>query len=319
MKTRLVLLALLAFGGLGRASTLPVAADTVSADLLQAESLAGAGKNDSALVILNKYLATHQTDARALVDRGDIYQEQSKFPESIADYTAALVVNPEYAYAYASRADSYNQMSDYTHALSDANKAVSLKPDYAYALRVLGVARINMDDIPGAQAAFHKAVAIDPGATSYAEACRADTAAKQLDAAQKECAEALQLGPTNYHALFESGRLQLANADFSGAEATFTKIIVQEGSDAGSSYWRAYARLRLHRGDDALADINTYMRRYPDDADAFYVRAQIDQLRGDFSAARADANSALEHYGIDDDTDGMAKARTLLEQLNAAH
>jgi tetratricopeptide (TPR) repeat protein len=318
MRTRLVLAAFLAFGALGGVTTVGAAADTVSADVLQAESLSGAGKYDQALIILNKYLTTHPTDARALVDRGDIYQEQSKLPESIADYTAALAVNPEYAYAYASRADSYNQMSDFTHALSDANKAVSLKPNYAYALRVRGITRINTDDVAGAQADFHTAVALDPSASSFALACRADLAAKQLGVAQKECAEALQLGPTYCQALFENGRLQLAVADWSGAEATFTKIIVQENGDSGSSYWRAEARYNMHRNDEALSDINIYLLKNPDDGDAYYLRAQIDQSRGDLTAAKKDAASALAHYGIDNDTENMKRAQALLDQLNAA-
>jgi len=298
----------------------PAFADDVSADVLQAESLSTDGKFAEALQLLNHYLSEHPQDARALVDRGDIYQTQGKTRESIADYSAALAVNPEYAYALASRGDSYVQIEDYPHAIADASKALELRPNYGYALRVRGMARLDTHDVTGAQTDLHQAIKVDSNsAYSYADACRADREAKQPDLALKECATALQIEPENYVALFWQGRLQIDASNWSDAESTYTKVLkIEDNDDAASNYWRAVARYEMHHGDDALSDINTYMKAYPDDGDGFYLRAQIDQLRGDLVAAKKDANSALEHYGIDDDTAGMTRARALLDQLNGA-
>jgi tetratricopeptide (TPR) repeat protein len=296
-------------------------ADTVDATVLQAESLSDAGKNTQALAILNRYLASHPQDARALVDRGDVYQTMGQLPESIADYTAALVVNPEYAYAYASRGDSYNQIGNYTRALADADKALALRPKYGYALRVRSVARLHTNDLPGAQDDAHAAIEAEPNsAASYATACRMDRTANQPAIAKKECLKALQIDPTNYRALFELGRLQVDASDWADVDATFSKVLtIEDGDDPGSNYWRAEARYNLHRADEALSDINIYLLKNPDDGDAYYLRAQIDQQRGDLVAAKKDAASALAHYGIDNDTEDMKRAQALLDQLNAAH
>jgi tetratricopeptide (TPR) repeat protein len=321
MKARFLLLTLLAFGTLARASALPATADTASADVLKAEGLWNAGKYLQAVDILNRYLATHPQDARALVDRGDDYDSLGRYPEAITDYSAALAINPQYAYAYASRADSHYSQHEYTLALVDADKALELRPKFGYGFRVRTLVRLETGDISGAQSDGHEAIAIDPGnAYSYAYACRADRVAEALDVARKECAKALQLDPSNYSALFQSGRLQLEASDWSGAESTYSALLkMEDNDDASASYWRASARYQLRHADDALSDVNVYVKRYPDDGDGLYLRAEIEQLRGDLSAAKSDASSALAHYGIDNDTDGMAQAKALLAQLEAAH
>jgi tetratricopeptide (TPR) repeat protein len=312
----LLLGAVLAF-----ASGAPALSDDVNADVLKAESLGEAGKYDQALDILNKYLASHPQDARALVDRGDIYQNESKLPQSVADYTAALAINPQYAYAYATRADSYNQMGDYARAATDATKALELRPNYAYALRVRSLSRVNTQDLAGAQDDIHRAIAAEPNvAFSYATACRIDRIAGQPANAKKECLTALQIDPSSYRASFELGLLQIDASAWTDAEATFSKVLsIEKGDDPYSNYWRADARFALHQGDGALSDINAYVSKYPDDGDGYYLRAQIDRIRGDLTAAKVDAKSALDHYGVGNDTDGMAKAKALLDQLNAAH
>jgi tetratricopeptide (TPR) repeat protein len=286
-------------------------------DLAHAEQLTNAGKNAQAIQILDGYLSAHPKDPRALVDRGDAYQNEGRLRESIADYTSALSLDPKSAYIYASRAQSYEQLDNDQQALDDANKALALKPNFAYALRTRGLARLHLNDLAGAQADFHAAIAADPSsAYSYAFACRADRTAKQLDTARKECDEALKIDPTNYPAMFQRGRLQLDTSDWSDAEATFSAILaLHDNDDVGSNYWRAFARLQLKQGDGALADINTYLRKYPGDSEGLYMRAQIDQLRGDAAAAKSDASAALTHYQADKDNDGAAKAQALLDQL----
>src|SRR5580692_5035178 len=109
------------------AQTQPVAAggtDTVNVEVLQAEKLTGEGQNKAALDIFNRYLADHPRDARALADRGDVYESLEDQRSAIADYTAALAVNPDFAYAYASRCQSRWEVDQNELALQDCSKAI---------------------------------------------------------------------------------------------------------------------------------------------------------------------------------------------------
>ena len=132
LANRLVLIGLLG-------ALLPIAAqaaptpapsqETVSVDVLQAEKLSGSGDNKAALALLDRYLTQHPGDARALVDRGDVYEDLGNERSAIADYTAAIAVNPEYAYAYASRCESRWEIDQNRDALADCDKAVELESE----------------------------------------------------------------------------------------------------------------------------------------------------------------------------------------------
>src|SRR5690349_975333 len=93
--------------GISVAATVPTRADTtIDPVVLKAEGLEKAGKDNDALKLLNAYLAKNPKDARALADVGDAYQDLGDQQKAIDSYTAALALNPDYAYALASRCDS---------------------------------------------------------------------------------------------------------------------------------------------------------------------------------------------------------------------
>src|SRR5262249_24656582 len=68
--------------------------ETVSLPLVQAEKLISQGQSKDAIVILDAYIARHDPDVRALVDRGDAYEGLGDQHSAIADYTAAIVLDP---------------------------------------------------------------------------------------------------------------------------------------------------------------------------------------------------------------------------------
>src|SRR5580692_6179406 len=86
---------------IARAQSAPASAapagsnDTVSMDLLQAENLSKSGQDKQAVDLLNRYIQQHPNSARALVDRGDLYQDAGDQAKAIADYSAAIVANPD--------------------------------------------------------------------------------------------------------------------------------------------------------------------------------------------------------------------------------
>jgi tetratricopeptide (TPR) repeat protein len=73
----------------------------------------------------------------ALVQRGAVYREQQKFPESIADFTEALKIKSGDADTHERRAYAELQMKDYDKALADYNASLKADPKEArvYLLR----------------------------------------------------------------------------------------------------------------------------------------------------------------------------------------
>src|SRR5580700_6437112 len=116
------------------ATTVGLAAATPP-EVVRAEHLYGDGKFKESLQVLDAYLKSHPGDVTALVDRGDDYEALNNQRAAIADYTAALAINPDYAYALASRCESYREIDERKSALADCNVAISLNPRLSYAYR----------------------------------------------------------------------------------------------------------------------------------------------------------------------------------------
>ncbi len=52
--------------------------------------------------------------------------------DSLMDFTRAIELDPDYAWAMAQRGITYRDMERYEEALSDLARAIELDPDYAW-------------------------------------------------------------------------------------------------------------------------------------------------------------------------------------------
>ena len=76
--------------------------------------------------------------AIALNNRGNAYQTNKDFGRAIADYDAALRLDPKLAHTYLNRALALKGDGEYARALADANKSLELEPADPVALRGRG-------------------------------------------------------------------------------------------------------------------------------------------------------------------------------------
>ncbi|CAN5454720.1 hypothetical protein BH10PSE11_BH10PSE11_19800 [soil metagenome] len=74
--------------------------------------------------------ATKALDAKTLLARGDDFNIKGDLDRAIADYDAALKVEPAYAEALNSRGMAWRAKGDRRRALSDFDAALRLKPDF---------------------------------------------------------------------------------------------------------------------------------------------------------------------------------------------
>ncbi len=105
--------------------------------------------------------------AIALNNRGNAYQTNEDFGRAIADYDAALRLDPNLAHTYLNRALALKGEGEYARALADANKSLELAPADPVALRGRGdiyVARGKRaeGDLDAAIADYTEAIRLDP-------------------------------------------------------------------------------------------------------------------------------------------------------------
>ena len=73
--------------------------------------------------------------------RGDAYQWKDDYDRAIADYTQAIRLNPDDAYAYYSRGKAYHWKDDYDRAIADYEQALRIDPGHTRAKNNLENAR----------------------------------------------------------------------------------------------------------------------------------------------------------------------------------
>jgi tetratricopeptide (TPR) repeat protein len=95
-------------------------------------------------------------------DRGDAYTKKSDFDHAIADYDAAIELEPEYALAFGGRAFAYAGKLEYERAIEDYDQAVILDRNFALAFYLRGMAKLALCDIEGGEIDINTARALEP-------------------------------------------------------------------------------------------------------------------------------------------------------------
>jgi len=68
--------------------------------------------------------------AAAYAGRGITYQSMGLQDKAFADHNKSIELNPNYALAWMNRGNIYSERNQFDQALSDYNKAIALNPNY---------------------------------------------------------------------------------------------------------------------------------------------------------------------------------------------
>ena len=118
--------------------------------------------------------------ANAYTNRGNTKDGMGDHEGAIADYTQALVINPQSTSAYTNRGNTKRLIGDYAGSIADHDRAIAIDPQFADAYNNRGNTKDNRGDHKDAVADYDQAIAINPQyATAYCN--RGDTKRKMDD------------------------------------------------------------------------------------------------------------------------------------------
>lgn len=103
-----------------------------------------------------------ENSAQAFVIKGGSYSEKKDYKQAIAEYTAAIKIDPSYFDAYESRAHAYWSLNDYDKAIADYTTAINIGSDDHSSFYYRGLIYEGKKDYDHAIADFKKAIEIDP-------------------------------------------------------------------------------------------------------------------------------------------------------------
>lgn len=221
---------------------------------------------ERALTYLNSALEIAEQDVgmvtvdEAYFYRGKIHDARGQYTLAIADYDAALGLNPGLAQAYHSRGITYHKIGEYSAALSDLNRTLE----------------------------------IDESACVYYNRGRIYHSIGEYDRALTDFNRALSLDAEFASASNNRGVIYAKNGEYEKALADFNQALEVNHKDSAAYANRGHVYQCMGKYEKALEDYDCALRLDPELDIAYYNRGNIYQCTGEYEKALADYNHALE-------------------------
>jgi len=232
--------------------------------------------------------------AYAYVGRGMALDKLDNPAGAIADYGAALRLDPDNVSAHYSRALALTESNDHQNALADLDRAITLSPRIAQFYRDRARVLIDLNDYPRALADYDAAIALEPG-DAYGFTVRGNA---KLDSGNPAGAladynEALRIKPDYAFARENRAYAYFNTGDYKRAVEELTFVIDDEPT-ARLHVRRGHAHAMLEDRDRELADYAQAIARDPGFIDAYRQRADAYLERREFDRAIADLSKVIE-------------------------
>lgn len=182
------------------------------------------------------------------------------------------------------------QESDPQKSLPHFEAAIRLYPQYAAAYSALGAGHLRLGNAQAAQAAFEQALNIDE---NLAHACLGlgalYSAQRRYSEAEKQLLRARQLKPDDWRVHYELGQCYWGAEDWAKAEASLRRAL-ELHSDFPRLHLLLINVLALQeKYPDTLAQMETFLKLFPEDPFAPPVRQKRDLLKAQLQAGVSSA------------------------------
>jgi lipoprotein NlpI len=182
------------------------------------------GKFEEALADFNAAILLNPSDAEAYSSRGSLFKQIGRPDAALEDYTISIMLNSFNAHVYNNRANVYGQIGQFDNELADYDRAIALDPSYAAAYNNRGMVFVKTGRFNRAIEDFNRFIALDPdNAEAYSNRGIAYALTGQYDAALKDFNTALALSQDFAEAYFNRGRLYSKEGRTELARADYQK------------------------------------------------------------------------------------------------
>ena len=252
------------------------------------------GDLDGAIADFTAAIALDPHHAMAFNNRGNARSDKHDLDGAIADFTEAIAIDPRHAMAFSNRGITRRDKGDLEGAIADFTEAIALDPGDSRALTNRGNARCDRGDLEGAIADYTQAVALDPRlAMAFNSRGNARRAKADLDGAIADYTQALAIDPRFAMALTNRGTTRHDQGDLDGAIADLDHAIAIDPGHAVAYHNRGNIRAKHGHLDGAISDFTQAIALDPRYASAFVNRGHALEAQGNLDGAIADYTRAL--------------------------
>lgn len=200
---------------------------------------------DAAVADYSAALALDPDNLESLLRRAAVYGRQKKYEAAVADYSSIIRRLPGEPIGYAARGFIYEEQGNFDAAIADFTAIVGLAPKDAFGYSLRGNALRRKGDFEKAIDDQDKAIDIDDkSARNYFDRAQSYLDEGDYRRAVGDASDGLKLSPDNSDGRLQLGLAQWAYGRFSDAAATFAAVVKAQPEFAYGVLWRALAQGR---------------------------------------------------------------------------
>ena len=238
------------------------------------------GKLAEAIAEFQAALDLDPDSALAHGNLGAIYARQDKIPQAIAEMEQAIALDPDYLRSHANLCHLYNTQGQTEQAFAACEKALALDPTDSRALTNLGVLYLDAQDYEQAISILTQALDSDPENTlALNDLGHAYTKVGDLEAAIDTLQEALRLDPRHVGAMLNLGLAYVQLGDFTSAIAQYQKAIGTQPDYPDPHLNLAIVYRTLGQLGTAADEFETFLQLAPTSPQAAAVENEVARLR----------------------------------------
>ncbi len=248
---------------------------------------------DGAIEDFTRAIGLDPENAWALANRGNAYFNKREYDAAMQDYDAALRLNPVgYATLFYGRGSIYNANGDAAHAIEQFDAAIRLQPEFPEAFNNRGVAYFNNGQFGQAIGDYAQALHFRPGyASALQNRGNAYAAKGQYERAIEDYNKAIALKPSAA-AYRNRGNASRAMGQYDKAVSDLNAALALFASsgildDRGDTY------LEMGQTSRAFEDFIAAIHTQPDDPDAFLTKGRAEFYLGQWKEATADFQKSV--------------------------
>lgn len=233
--------------------------------------------------------------AEVLGNRGWASYQLGKDERALADYVQAIARDPQHSDNLNERGLVRHALGEYESALSDFDRALALRPDNAVILTNRAITHARLGNAARSRQDIDRAITLDSKyGLAHLQKAWLLIDGGESGAALSELRIVESLGPLDIPALEARARAHYNQGLRQEAIADAEKAMAMNNQYDWPYQLRSEVRQNLYDYEGSIADSSVILKRSPVNIDALITRSTSLQLSGDFKAALADMNRAIE-------------------------
>ena len=226
--------------------------------------------------------------------RGYAKEEIGDYRGAIADYTEAIRLKPDFAYAYGNRGAVKSKLGQHFAAITDYDIAIRLKPNFAQAYNNRGLTKDKLEQYAAAVADYNTAIRLESNfALAYNNRGLAKDKLGQYAAAITDYDIAIRLKPNFAPTYYNRGSTKNELGQYAAAIADYNTAIRLKADFTEAYMNRGAVKSKLGQHFAAITDYDTVIHLKPDYANAYYSRGITKGLLKQHDAAIVDYSTAI--------------------------